>query len=104
MHTYIHTHMCTNTQTYIHTHKHTHTHTNTHTHTHTHNLVHHKQIDILEPTLDCCPLEVLVVALVFKPVGVVALLLLPVDDVLLVTVGLVTSLAEGDLVVSCEVI
>ena len=86
-------------------HKHTHTnaciHTYTHmcTHIHKHNLVYHKQTDILEPTLDCCPLEVLVVALVFKPVGVVALLL-PVDDVLLVTVGLVTSLA----VVSCEVI
>ena len=93
MHTYIHTHMCTNT------------HTHARTHAHTHNLVHHKQTDILEPTLDRCPLEVLVVASVFKPVGVVALLLLllPVDDVLLVTVGLVTSLAEGDLVVSCEV-
>ena len=90
MHEHIHTNACIHTYTHM------------CTHIHKHNLVHHKQTDILEPTLDCCPLEVLV-ALVFKPVGVAALLL-PVDDVLLVTVGLVTSLAVGDLVVSCEVI
>ena len=93
-------HKHTHTNTYIHTY--THICARTHTYTHTHNLVHHKQTDILEPTLDCCPLEVLV-ALVFKPVGVVAILP-SVDDVLLVTVGFVTSLAVGDLVVSCEVI